>query len=193
MDPARRLATYEDLLALPEDARAELLSGTITTSPAPLPRHAKVQANVLRFIGTPFDDDDGNGGPGGWWIFQEVDVRLTRHDAVRPDLSGWRRERLSDPWDKRPIDVAPDWVCEVLSPSNVAHDRVTKRHLYAKHGIPFFWLLDPEARTLEALRLDKGVWVDAGTFDETSIARVPPFEAVELVVGRMFPPRSPAR
>ena len=117
-----------------------------------------------------------------------MDVRLEEHQIVRPDMAGWLRDRLSDPWDKRPIDVRPDWVCEVLSPSNAAHDRVTKRHIYARYAVPFYWLIDPQARTLEALQLRDGVWVDAGTFDHTAVARIAPFEAVELELGRLFGP-----
>jgi Uma2 family endonuclease len=79
----------------------------------------------------------------------------------------------------RPITVTPDWICE--SPTNEAHDRVRKRHLYARCGVAFYWIVDPAARTVEAL--------DAGSHDDTETARVPPFEAVELEVGRLFPPR----
>jgi Uma2 family endonuclease len=187
MDAARRRATYDDLIALPEGVRAEILSGEIATLPAPRPRHSKPQGALRRFIGGPFDDDDGFGGPGGWWIFVEVDVQLGE-DVVRPDLAGWRRERLVEP-DVRPIRVVPDWVCEVLSESNEAHDRVTKRNLYSKHGVAHYWIVDPEALTLEALTLEGGRWVDAGSFDETSLARIPPFDSVELPIGRLFLPR----
>ncbi|MEJ7730414.1 MAG: Uma2 family endonuclease [Polyangiaceae bacterium] len=190
MEAARRLATYADLLTLSEDVKAEVVRGSIVTLPAPLPRHAKAQGTVRSLIGGPYDDDDGRGGPGGWWILLEVDIRLSPHDIVRPDLAGWRRERLPEPWDTRPIEVVPDWICEVISPSNAAHDRVTKRHLYAEHGVPFYWLVDPGSRTLEALRLVDGIWVDAGTFDDAAVARVPPFESVALEVGRLFPPRA---
>ena len=184
---ARRRASYSDLLALPADVRAEIVAGEILTMPAPRPRHAKPARALGRFVGGPFDDDDGFGGPGGWWIFLDVDVQLGAH-VLRPDLSGWRRERLPDP-DVRPIPVTPDWVCEVLSPSNEAHDRVTKRHLYAEHGVRHYWIIDPEARTLEAMTLAAGKWVDAGSFDENASARIPPFEAVEIPVGRLFLPR----
>jgi Uma2 family endonuclease len=190
VEPARKLATYDDLLALPEDVRAEVIEGTVVVQPSPLPRHAKVQGSLRSFIGRPYDDDDGRGGPGGWWILLEVDVRLAAHQVLRPDLSGWRRDRLPDPWDMRPIDVRPDWVCEILSPSNAAMDRVKKRRLYAEHGVPFYWIVDPVEETLEALRLDGGTWTDAGTFDASSLARIPPFDAVELEVGRLFPPRA---
>lgn len=117
-------------------------------------------------------------------------MRLDRHNIVRPDVVGWRRERLPSPWDTRPIDVIPDWICEVISPSNQAHDRVRKRNLYAKHGVPFFWIIDPHARTLEAMRLEKagGPWIEVGAYDDESIARTAPFDAIELEVGWLFPP-----
>ncbi len=185
---ARKLATYQDLLELPGDARAEIIRGEIVGLPAPRPRHSKSQGALRRFLGGPYDDDDGFGGPGGWWIFVEVDVRLGG-DVVRPDLSGWRRDRLPDP-DVRPIDVVPDWTCEILSESNAAHDRVTKRRLYAEHGVAYFWLVDPDARTLEALVLEHGRWVDGGSFDEHAAARIAPFPEVELNVGRLFLPRT---
>lgn len=187
--PQRKLATYADLLALPEDVRGEVLAGELTLSPAPLPRHSKAQGSARRFLGGPFDDDDGRGGPGGWWIFVEVDVALGPHDIVRPDLVGWRRERLPQPGTMRPIQVAPDWVCEVLSPSTAARDRVAKRRLYAQAGIPYYWLIDPELRLLEALALREGVWVELGVFDETASARIAPFDAVELEIGRLFLPK----
>jgi Uma2 family endonuclease len=186
---APRLATYADLLALPEDVRAEVLAGQIVTSPAPLPRHAKVQGSARRFIGGPFDDDDGRGGPGGWWIFLEVDIALSAHDVVRPDLAGWRRERLPKPGTARPIDVAPDWVCEILSHSTASRDRVLKRNLYARSGIPHYWLIDPSARVLEALTLREGSWLETGVYDDQATARIAPFEAIELEVGRLFLPR----
>lgn len=184
---ARKPATYEDLVALPDDVRAEILCGEIRALPAPRPRHSKAQRALGNFIGGPFDDDDGHGGPGGWWIFVEIDVRFG-DDVLRPDLSGWRRERLSVP-DVRPIEVIPDWVCEVVSESNEARDRVTKRRIYAAHGVPHYWIVDPQARTLEALALEGGRWVDAGSFDESHAARIPPFDAVTLSVARLFLPR----
>lgn len=188
---APTLATYEDLLALPEGARGEIVAGELQLSPSPRPRHSRTQRALSGFIGQPFDDDDGHGGPGGWWILTEVDVRLSPHDIVRPDLAGWRRDRLgADPWDTLPIDVIPDWICEVLSPSNAAHDRVTKRRLYARHRVPYYWLVDPQTRTLEALRLEGELWVETGSWGEGDVARVEPFDAIELDVGRLFVPAS---
>jgi Uma2 family endonuclease len=187
--PAPKLATYADLLALPADIRAEVLSGEVVTAPAPLPRHSRVQRAAGRFIGGPFDDDDGRGGPGGRWIFVEVDIALGPHDIVRPDLAGWRRERLPRPGAVRPIEIAPDWICEIISPATAARDRVHKRNLYARAQVPHYWLIDPAARVLEALALRDGTWLETGVYDDTSIARIPPFDAIELEIGRLFLPR----
>ena len=187
MEPAHRHPTYGDLLALPEDARAEIVAGQIVTLPSPRPRHSKPQGALRRFLGGPYDDDDGFGGPGGWWIFVEVDIQLG-NDVVRPDLAGWRRGRLVEP-DVRPIAVVPDWICEVLSESNEAHDRVTKRRIYARNGVAHYWIVDPEARTLEALELHEGRWLEVGSFDESAVARIAPFEEVELSIGRLFLPK----
>jgi len=188
MTVARKLASIEDLLELPDDARAEVIAGDITILPSPLPEHGRAQRAIGRFIGGPYDDDHGRGGPGGWWILMEVEVELAPHEIVRPDVAGWRRQRLESPWGKRPIRVTPDWVCEVLSPTNERHDRVTKASLYREHGVPFYWMVDPVEGILEAYELDGEQWVRLGAWDGTAAVRVAPFEDIELEVGRLFPP-----
>jgi Uma2 family endonuclease len=182
-----KLATYQDLIGLAEEVRAEVLSGQVVALPAPRPRHSNVQRSLGTFVGRPFHDDDGFGGPGGWWIFVEVDVALGPHDIVRPDLAGWRRPRLPKP-DIRPIELAPDWICEVVSPSNARHDLVVKRRLYARHGVQHYWIADPDARTLTALSLRGEQWLEVGVFADDETVRIPPFEAVELPIGRLFLP-----
>ncbi len=188
MQPAKR-GSYEDLLALPEGVRAEIIEGSLVLPPAPRPRHSYAQGSLVRTIGGPFDGDDGRGGPGGWWILGEVDVGLSKHDIVRPDVAGWKRARLPSSWDAQPIDVSPDWIAEVLS-SDPAVDRVRKRRLYARAKIPFYWIIDPVARSLEALELDeeRGLWVERGVYDAESVARIPPFDSIEIEVARLFPP-----
>lgn len=86
------------------------------------------------------------------------------------------------------LHLVPDWSCEVLSPGNAAHDRVTKRRLYARHRVPYYWLVDPQTCTLEALRLEGELWVETGSWGEGDLARVEPFGAIELDVGRLFVP-----
>lgn len=108
-ETARRAATWEDLLQTPDDGRTyEVLDGQLEALPRPLPRHGRVQARLASKLSGPFDP--GEGGPGGWWLIIEPDVRLTPHQIVVPDLVGWRRERLPDFPEGRPMDVVPDWV-----------------------------------------------------------------------------------
>jgi Uma2 family endonuclease len=118
-----------------------------------------------------------------------VDVELSEHDVVRPDVAGWRRERLPNPGTLRPIRTVPDWVSEVTSPTSGSRDRVTKRQLYATHGVPYYWIVDPEARTLEALELKDGRWTELGAWDDRALAAVRPFEQMSLEVGRLFLPK----
>lgn len=179
------LASYNDLLALSEEVYAEVLGGELVVEPGFFAEHGHAKVGLGSFTGR-FDFDQGN-----WWIASSTDVRFGPHDITRPDVAGWRRERLASPWGKRPIDVVPDWICEILSPSSITRDRVYKQRLYARHGVPFYWLIDPAARTLEALALEGGRWVVAGAYDATAVARVPPFDAVELPLGRLFPPDVP--
>ncbi|MBX3246677.1 MAG: Uma2 family endonuclease [Myxococcales bacterium] len=188
---AERFATWEDLLAYPEDVRVELIRGSIVTAPAPLPRHSKPQGGLRRFIGGPYDDDDGHGGPGGWWIFLEVDVRFSPHDVVRPDLAGWRRERLPKPADVRPIEERPDWVCEILSPSTTRLDRVDKAALYHQAGVPWLWLVDPIDRTIEVREHGPKGWIVVSAVAAPDVVRLPPFEAAELPLDRIFLPVDP--
>lgn len=185
------MAVYDDLWKLPPDVRAEILGGQIVTTSAPLPKHSKTQRAIGAFVGGAFDDDRVYGEPGGWWIFAGVDIQLGPLDVVRPDLSGWRRERLPDPGEQRPITAVPDWVCEVLSPSTAAHDRVTKRNLYAKSEVPHSWIVDVDARTLEAFELVDHRWVLLGSYDETAIVAIPPFAEIELAIDRLFLPPAP--
>lgn len=190
MTAATKLATYADLVALPEDVKAEVLGGELVTQPSPTFGHQRAQVRIGRYLGNFFDDDDQ--GPGDWYIVPDIDVRFTAHDIVRPDLAGWRRHRLVGDQQRLPIEVIPDWVCEVLSPSSTKRDRLHKFQLYARHGVPHYWLVDPVARLLEAYALDGGHWKSIGVYDETARARIAPFEAVELPVGRLFPSEPPA-
>jgi Uma2 family endonuclease len=192
MTAAYKLATYEDLVRLPDGVRAELCEGSIEVQPSAAMKHSRSQGYLRGSIGRGFDDDDGFGGPGGWWIALPVDIRFTPLTVLRPDLAGWRRDRLVDPWDTLPIDTVPDWICEVVSPSSVARDRVTKRRIYLEHAVPYYWICDPDSRTLEVLRRDDALnaWVEQGVYSDGDCVRLPPFEALELEVTRLFPPRT---
>lgn len=184
---ARKLATWDDIAGFPEGTRVEIVHGEIISSPSPGPRHQRIASSLTRFIGGPFDIDED---PGGWWILPEIDVEFSLHDVVQPDIAGWRRARIPSFPDERPIRIVPDWICEILSPSNKRYDVVTKANLYLRFEVPFYWTVDPEERVLQALRFSAGSWVVLGAFSDGDKARIPPFDAVELDVGRLFPPKS---
>jgi hypothetical protein len=169
-------ATWEDLLDYGDEVPAEILAGVVVGGPPPAPR----QAGPVRALAGTLSTC------AGWSVLVGVAVRLAKYDIVRPDLAAWHRERLSEPGEP-PIDVVPDWVCEVTSPWTAARDRRDKRTLYARSRIPYYWIVDPDARTLEAMRLEEGRWVHLGTWGASDRARIAPFERVELELGRLFP------
>ncbi len=174
---AKRPATYDDLLKVPDQFVAEILDGELYTSPRPSPRHADASSGLGGVLRGPFDR--GRGGPGGWRILDEPEIHLAA-DVVVPDLAGWRRERLPSIPDEAFIAVAPDWICEVLSPSTVSIDRVKKLAIYARERVAHAWLIDPIARTVEILRLDTGGWLIVATYSDLDVVRAEPFDAIEL-------------
>src|SRR4051812_37962843 len=136
---ARRKATYEDLLALPEHVVGEIVGGELVVSPRPAMPHATGASVLGATLLPPFQFGDG-GGPGGWWIFDEPELHLDE-DVVVPDLAGWRRERMPAAPTETFVTLPPDWVCEVLSPKTSRHDRTKKLPIYAHAGVPHLWLL----------------------------------------------------
>jgi Uma2 family endonuclease len=182
--PARKDATYQDVIDAPEHMVAELIDGELYLQPRPAKPHAEAASVLGMLIGAPFRL--GRGGPGGWWIQDEPELHLGG-DVLVPDLAGWRRERMPE------IDVqqafyaeAPQWVCEVLSPSTMGVDRVKKLPKYGAAGVEHAWLVEPVARTLEVFRLEGGRWSLVFTHHGPGEVRAEPFEAVDLYLGELW-------
>lgn len=177
-----RPATYDDLLRVPSHLVAEIIGGELRTMPRPAPRHARVSSDLGGELYAPFRR--GVGGPGGWQILDEPELHLGTGglvDILVPDLAGWRLERLPELPDMAFIAVAPDWVCEVLSPWTAADDRADKMPIYAREGVRHVWLLDPIARTLEVFALGADQrWVLLLVEKGAARVRAEPFEAIEL-------------
>jgi Uma2 family endonuclease len=150
-DPARRRATYDDLRAVSAHLVAEILNGELYTSPRPSPSHARAASSLGGELYGPFDR--GRGGPGGWIILIEPELHLDS-DVLVPDIAGWRRERMPALPKSSAFELAPDWVCEILSPSTASIDRTEKLPIYALQRVGHVWLVDPLLQTLEVLRLD---------------------------------------
>ena len=178
-DPARKRATYEDVLAAPAHKIAEVIDGDLFLHPRPALAHAQAASALGAEIGTPFGR--GKGGPGGWIILDEPELHLGREpDIVVPDLAGWRRERLPELPDAAFLTLAPDWLCEVLSPSTQRLDRTRKMRVYLRERVTHLWLVDPAARTLEIYRLDGPTYRLVDTHSDDTNVRAEPFDAIEL-------------
>jgi Uma2 family endonuclease len=162
---------------------AEILDGTLVTSPRPAIPHARAASRLGMDLGGPFDR--GRGGPGGWVILFEPELHL-RDDVIVPDFAGWRRTRMPEMPTGAAFELASDWVCEVLSPSTASVDRIVKMSIYAREGVGHVWLLHPIDRTLEAYRLEGGRWVVVGTWGGDAKARIEPFDAVELELAALW-------
>jgi len=182
-EPAKRRATYEDLQAVAPNLIAEIIDGELFTQPRPASLHARAASRLSSGLGGPFDL--GRGGPGGWVLLFEPELHL-HGDVIVPDLAGWRRERMPEMPDAAAFELAPDWVCEVLSPGTAATDRVSKMPIFARERVKHVWLVDPLARTLEAYRLEDARWLLLGTWRDDALVRVEPFEAHELQLGELW-------
>lgn len=183
-DPAKRQATYADIEALPEGVRGELIYGALYTHPRPNTRHSMVATALGMELGTPFQR--GRGGPGGWVFMIEPEVKFGDNLLV-PDIVGWRRERLPAVAATNWVPVRPDWVCEATSPSTALRDRHFKRDIYARAGVPHYWILDPRLRFLEVFQLEDGGWKLFGTLSAGSDVAAPPFESHSFPLDALWP------
>ena len=177
-------ATRADLDALPATWRGEIIRGVLYAFPRPRATHASTEGNVVFDLGNPFHR--GRGGPGGWWILPEPGIRLPEADEFSPDVGGWRRDRLPVLPSEGPIEVTPDWLCEILSPSTRSYDLIVKRRFYAAIGVQHIWYVDLEALTLTASKLAGDRWLELGVYGPDDVIRVEPFDAIELKLADWF-------
>ena len=172
-------ATVADLEMLPDNVKGEILEGVLYTQPRPRARHQRIGTRVSAELGSPFDW--GRQGPGGWLILIEPGIELPGSPEFSPDIAAWRRARLPHlPEDA--LDLAPDWVCEVHSPSTRGYDLVTKRRFYAKIGVGYLWYIDPDAQSLSVSKLVDEHWYEVGVWGGSDLVRAEPFDAIEIPV-----------
>jgi Uma2 family endonuclease len=176
-------ATYDDVLSAPENMVAEILDGELVLSPRPAPRHTLASSVLGELLSAPFQR--GRGGPGGWWILDEPEIHLAEHVVV-PDIAGWRRHRMPDLPEESYFSLAPDWVCEVLSPSTERIDRSRKLGIYSKAQVEHAWFVNPVERTLEVLRLREGAWTIVAVLTDAEGVRAEPFAEIDLELGALW-------
>jgi Uma2 family endonuclease len=180
---SRRRATYDDVLKAPEHLVAEIIDGELHTSPRPASPHALAASSLGDELISPFQKR--RGGPGGWWILIEPELHL-QSDVLVPDLAGWRVERMPEYPNTPFFKLAPDWLCEVLSPSTAYLDRTKKLGVYARERVPCVWLIDPINKTLEVLRLDGSTWIVHANYGAHDRIRAIPFDAIEIDLGYLW-------
>ncbi|MDC3958456.1 Uma2 family endonuclease [Polyangium jinanense] len=192
-DPARRIkppakpATLEDLLVIPEEERRhEIIDGELVEKAAPSPRHGSGHTSVVMSVGPSYHRPSGRGGPGGWWILTETEILFEARQLYRPDVSGWRRERLPQLPDTWPMTLRPDWVCEILSPNNTTNDTVKKRRTYHRFQVPHYWILDPMRGELTVYRWAEGGYLVAAEATRGERIRAEPFDEVELDIDELL-------
>ena len=184
--PRSKLATYADLEEMGGGANAEIIRGVIVDKASPTMEHGRSQRSVGTVLGRRFDRHSGGRWPGGWWIGTEVDVEYEVHELYRHDIVGWRRDRVPACPVGRPVRVRPDWVCELLSPSNEKRDLVDKLRVLHAGGVPHYWIGNPEDRTLVVHRWETKGYLIILTAVAGEVIRAEPFEAVELRVATLF-------
>jgi Uma2 family endonuclease len=155
----------------------EIIAGELVATPRPSSRHTHTSSSLGGELFGPYQKS--RGGPGGWVIWDEPELHLGGHVLV-PDLAGWRKERLHHSSESHGITVAPDWVCEVISPSSMRTDRVLKMPRYAECGVHYLWLVDPVLKILEAYKLEAGRWTLLSNHSGDDKIRVEPFHEIEL-------------
>jgi len=180
----KRPATYADLRKLPDHIVGELIDGELYASPRPASLHAHAATQLSTELVGPFGR--GRGGPGGWIFLVEPELHIVSQVLV-PDLAGWRRERMPTLPDVVAFEMAPDWICEIVSPATGSLDRKRKVPYYARAGVAHLWLVDPAAQTLEVYRrLVSDSWQLLATHAETDRVRAEPFDAVEIELAALW-------
>ena len=184
-------ATYDDIANLPDNVVGEIIAGELVVSPRPALPHGLAQAAIAGSL-FPFNRQPGGpGDPGGWWFAVEPELHL-HDDILVPDLAGWRRERMPRMPNVAAVALAPDWICEILSPRTVRHDRGAKSQIYAREGVARSWLIDPLERTLEIRRLTGEHWLGVGFFEGDATVRAEPFADLAVDLARWWLPEEPA-
>ncbi|MDC3961812.1 Uma2 family endonuclease [Polyangium jinanense] len=177
-DPAPKHRTFEELLAeidrLPEYLSGEILEpGQLRVLPRPDAPHRRAVAQCERalYYLSPMDTP----GDGAWWIEREAAIRFGDR-LFNPDLAGFRVTRSPEQPDEYPITLLPDWCCEVLSPSTARDDRRIKLPHYARSGVGWVWLIDPEIRLLEVWQTERERPLLVASAAEDETPRLPPFD-----------------
>ena len=177
--------TYEDYKSLPESEtkRYELLGGDLVLVPSPTEYHQRISGN-LEFVLRQFVREKGLGRV----YHAPLDVVLgegEEREVVQPDIFFISKER-SQIIAEEEIRGAPDLVIEITSPATEDRDRHYKKTLYARHGVREYWIVDPEARTVEVFALEEKGFESVRAYEAGEALRSPLLEGLEMSLNEVF-------
>lgn len=176
------ILTYKDYEALPADGRRyEIHKGELSVTPAPSPQHQRVSRNLFVLL-----YDHVRRGALGELFYAPIDCILSDITIVQPDIVFLETRRVSA-ISRRGIEGPPTLVVEVLSPATTQIDRSVKLQLYARHGVPYYWIVDPDARSIEAYTLTEGAYQLTARLIGAKPVSLPPFPDLALVPTSLWP------
>jgi Uma2 family endonuclease len=175
------LLTYDDYAALPDDGqRYELHEGELSMTPAPGPGHQRISASLIDLL-RPHVRSRGLGEV----LYAPLDCILSPTTVVQPDIIFLDPSR-SALVSARGVEGPPTLAIEIISPSSRLLDRITKHQLFERHGVPYYWIVDPDARTLEVYQLfDNGYALVKRATGPEPVA-LPPFPDLAFVPDSIF-------
>jgi Uma2 family endonuclease len=182
------LEDIRDLLA--NEAQIELIGGEIVQRAMTSADHGSSQTKLGALLDPLHRKPGGPRGPGGWWFMSEVDIHYPLNgDVYRHDLMGFRRDAHPKKPQGNPLEIRPDWVCEIFprgkpantfSESNARNDTVRKQRTLHLHGVPHYWLLDPMRRVLTVLRHAPEGYLAVLVTELDQVVRAEPFTEIEI-------------
>jgi Uma2 family endonuclease len=172
----------------PEGVTAEIAAGVYAMSPRPRARHAAVETRLARFLDAALGAGPSGGEMPDWLFLIEPELRDERAlSRVVPDLAAWRSTTSGWPSpDDALIELMPDWVGEILSPTTEVYDRGPKREAYGMMGVGWLWLVDPDRKRVEVFTNVRGQMLAGPVFESGSVLDAVPFEGVQIPLDGLF-------
>jgi Uma2 family endonuclease len=173
--------TYDDYALLPQDRnRYEILEGELYMTPSPTPLHQYALIQLAWILMSHV-----NPGKLGQIFVAPLDVLLSEFNVLQPDILLLHRSKIPAPRAKN-LQVVPDLVVEILSPTSIEQDRIHKKRIYARHGVSHYWIVDPEARAFEAYELAGADYRLAGPFSGDATATSSLFPGLTIPLASLW-------
>jgi Uma2 family endonuclease len=175
--------TAREFLELPPDGiRNELVHGEVIMMASPNLEHGYAVTQLLVLLATHVRARNLG------IVVSDIDTFFSPEDARRPDVLYFASNRLHLIGATKKPEVPPDLCVEVLSPSNAGYDRTDKFDLYQAAGVPFYWIVDPMERAVEAYRLENGIYLRSGHGTGDEVLQLPPFPDLSIPLGQLWLP-----